>query len=177
MNIPRQGSASSRFWRWRARSTKSASESEFREAYSSTPSSAHGIITPSPSTPMSPYLTESAHVLSLQNPGACSPTSRMSEFQLASPISSLEEEEDVKYTKMPQESAASGPVVLGVASHSTTMKGLYRKTVRGIESRVRSRVQARKEVSITMHIHHRYPLAGDGFKGMVTDLNATETTY
>jgi hypothetical protein len=127
---------------------------------------------------MSPYLTESAHVLSLQNPDACSPTSRLSDFQLASPKSSLEEEEEgTKYKKMPSESAASGPLVLGVASRSTTVKGLYRKTVRGIESRVRSRIQARKEVSITMGIHHKYSRAGDDFKDMFTDANVTETTY
>lgn len=89
--LPRKSNASSsRFWKWRARSTKSTSEAESRDdtAPSSPFASSSGFasppgqftarpFTPTPlNGPMSPFLTESAHVLSLQNPDSCSPGSR-----------------------------------------------------------------------------------------------------
>ncbi|KAG5981131.1 hypothetical protein E4U55_003267 [Claviceps digitariae] len=74
ISTPRaKSTASSRFWKWKTRSSrKSASETEARELHisptASVPSPFSNLTGLSAPPVASPYLSESAHVLSLQNP-------------------------------------------------------------------------------------------------------------
>ena len=152
MNMPRRSNASSRFWRWRTRSTKSASESDTRDRSPSLSLSPLGPAHISPSTPLSPFLTESAHVLSLQNPDNCSPSTRLSEVQLVSPGStSFEEDRSSSKLESLIQSDIKIPIKPTVPCTPNTAKSLYLKTVKSLESRFRARVQVRREVRILTH--------------------------
>lgn len=92
--MSRKSNSSARFWKWRTRSGKTTSECEARDVYNS---SREGSLSGHPTkieiaapTPMSPFLSESAHVLSLQHPGTLPTTTRMSEVLV--PPSPIEDE-------------------------------------------------------------------------------------
>lgn len=98
---------------------------------------------------MSPFLTESAHVFSLQNPESCSTINRLSDFHLVLPgPARFDEEGPPRKQNTPAGSEEGTSPEPAVPSSSYTAKTWYYKTVRGIESRIRARVLPRKEVSI-----------------------------
>ena len=70
-DIPRKTSDVTRLWKWRSRSSKSKSSSDDQRTMSLSPKSLHtppgGVFSP---VPPSPYLSEEAHVQSLQNRSA-----------------------------------------------------------------------------------------------------------
>ena len=73
--MPRKSYSSKGFFKWRSRSTKSASESDVQDLSLASPTTSlsappnfQGFEPPQPRPPSSPFLSESAHVLSLQHP-------------------------------------------------------------------------------------------------------------
>ncbi|KAH7319904.1 hypothetical protein B0I35DRAFT_223120 [Stachybotrys elegans] len=88
MTAPRKSTSSSRFWRWRSRSTKSTSDTDLRDCPNVSPvSSAPAPLSrvEQPPQPMSPFLSESAHVRSLQHPSRSSLTHASSDSMGISP--------------------------------------------------------------------------------------------
>jgi hypothetical protein len=74
---PHKSNGSNRFWKWRTRSNKSVSESDARDiSYASptttslSPSNFLPKVIEQPQVPPSPYVSESAHVFSLQHPSS-----------------------------------------------------------------------------------------------------------
>lgn len=76
VDMPRKGRTGTRFWKWHSPSTKSASDADAAQPRLASPVATHSGSTPtsllqanqSEQTALSPYLSESAHVLSLQHP-------------------------------------------------------------------------------------------------------------
>ena len=147
--MPRKSTSSgARLWRWRTRSNKSASEAEGRE-----PSGSYASPTAPFSTsysipnrfqlqqqqPYSPYLTESAHVLSLQNPSSTS----NSEFQPNRPSISQDSnnysESVLRLSR--SETVLHSPTPTENELLSISTKGLYIKAKRGLESKLRLKTQ------------------------------------
>ena len=144
--MPRKSNASARFWKWRSRSTKSASESDARDLFTSTTQSS--MISPSlgseapVSVPMSPFLSESAHVLSLQHPLAVSPTSRMSEVMVSSDSNNADtSNSSVAKTEEPHRTSLESARSL---VSSLRHRSFLVKAKQGIEARLRPMI--RKDV-------------------------------
>ena len=143
--MPRKSSATARLLRWRARSSRSIGEVDSGSPYSSlsTPRTAMLRTESLNASPMSPYLSESAHVLSLQYPDmeqstddrlSVATSAQSSPNYLAVPF--LEEEPSSS-----SETVARRPLVAEQPVSNVAMK-LYTRTLKGIESRIRGKQQA-----------------------------------
>lgn len=145
--VQRKSNSGKTFWKWRARSTKSASESDPRDMSFASPTnslSAPAILSKSLESsqlrtlPLSPFASESAHVLSLQRPS----DNRVSDqFHNASDISP-------STTRANSVSTVSTAFAIPDATpHDSTpscTSGLYVRAKQSIESRLSSRM--RKQV-------------------------------
>lgn len=144
-------SSGSRLWKWHTRSNRSASEVELRDSSFASPT------TPFPTSqsipnrfqqqPYSPYLTESAHVLSLQNP------SIVSEIGLRPDRSSIGQPPNEISNSVPTLTRSNtvvlrSPVTTGSSLSEATPKNLYIKAKKGIESKLRFR--AHKQVRLRL---------------------------
>ena len=136
--------STNKFWKWRSRSTKSTSEAELPETLRT--SSALSLSTPfsmsktdpktSPNAAASLYLSESAHVLSLQHPLDSKRPSESSDSMLISPASE-------GFRLIISSRSRSGTVVRS-PSHAfmkhppdPPVRGFYRRAKREVETRLR----------------------------------------
>lgn len=141
--MPRKSTSSgSRLWKWHTRSNRSASEVELRDSSFASPTTpfptSHSIPNRFQQQPYSPYLTESAHVASLQNPSISSEIGarqdRPSIGQLPNEISNSVSTLTRASTVVLHSSPTADSLLLGV-----TPKKLYVKAIKGLESKLRFR--------------------------------------
>ncbi|KAM5375301.1 hypothetical protein ACJZ2D_006130 [Fusarium nematophilum] len=144
---PRDGFDKS-FWKWRNRSTKSASESDLRDmsfASPLTPLSMPPNFKPfeqqSPRPVSSPFVSESAHVFSLQHPSAARLSDRGPETRPVSPR--MGSTASISPMSAPETVIKSSTV----SSTPLSSKGLYDKAKKSIEAKLRLR--PRKEQCIS----------------------------
>lgn len=150
--MPRKSTSSSaRLWKWHTRSNRSASEVELRDSSFASPTTpfptSHSIPNRFQQQPYSPYLTESAHVLSLQNPSIVSEdglrSDRPSIGQLPNEISNSVSTLTQSSTVVLHSPVSTDNSLLGV-----TPKNLYVKAKKGLESKLRFR--ANKQVRLRL---------------------------
>lgn len=144
MNLPRKSAASSRFWKWRSRSSKSNSETDPRDALLASSSNSPPLPTHlANSYPvqqvMSPYLSEEAHVLSLQNPSA-NPSPGALVRPALGHIATSPSSDEIQGAGSEQDSPEellekSKNLTPGCLTASRSAKSLYLRAKREIESR------------------------------------------
>lgn len=133
----RQSVPSTKFWKWRARSNKSTSEFDGREISYTSPTSSVSV-GPQLSTrdSSSPFLSESAHVLSLQQPAEAPDVRRTSCMPILSPASS---KTVVKLSPdLPEPSPSSVDTVVKQHQHLLSVRR-YHKMKKDIESKLKKK--------------------------------------
>lgn len=141
--LPRKSTSSTRFWKWRSRSNKSTSELDNREISYASPMSSLSAVRVSPViSSSSPYLSESAHVLSLQQPASDSATRRTSrEPQVSPATTSMQAEGGVDSSGCKHDRQAS------TSEHAPGFgKSLYQKVIKELEAKLKPK--RRKSVRI-----------------------------
>ncbi|KAM6533809.1 hypothetical protein FALCPG4_006760 [Fusarium falciforme] len=145
--MQRKSNSGKSFWKWRNRSTKSASESDVRDLSFTSPLTSMSVPTnfkpfeqPLPRQPVSPFVSESAHVFSLQHPSATRLSTQARKDRESSSVS----------PRMGSSSSISPLSVADTVRKATTGPssppstiGLYDKAKRSIESKLKFR--GRKE--------------------------------
>ncbi|KAK5987938.1 hypothetical protein PT974_12074 [Cladobotryum mycophilum] len=145
---PREGyDTGSRFWKWRSRSTKSASESE---AVNEVPHSHSSISAPQSRYEQpqvwSPYLSESAHVFSLQHPAAAaaaglrsSTSHQSSESVLVSPASRCVWSDDIPESVSPESTTYTSTQTVSPDTPLLSPRALYMKAKKEIEAKLKNK--------------------------------------
>jgi hypothetical protein len=146
--MQRKSNSGKSFWKWRNRSTKSASESDAREMSFASPMTSMSVPPnfkpfeqPLQRQPASPFVSESAHVFSLQHPTTTLLSNQAREDRESSSVS----------PGMGSSSSISPMSVADTVRKATTVPsspsstiGLYDKAKKSIESKLKFRT--RKEV-------------------------------
>ncbi|CAM1511636.1 Fc.00g091490.m01.CDS01 [Cosmosporella sp. VM-42] len=151
---PRDGfdtSSNGKFWRWRARSNKSASESDARDISVSspttslpTPYSPPKLLQQQQQQPYSPYLSESAHVFSLQHPPSGSNSDRPVDRRLSISPSDSSQNNLVHHSSSGAQTVIRSSVgSLTPPSSGLSTKGLYDRA-KGIGSKLRMKALGQK---------------------------------
>ena len=154
----RKSASSSRFWKWRSRSTKSASETEPAEASHGFPHLASSPLPlqqqqqsaysePHTQQGTSPYASESAHVLSLQHPPVGGRITCLSEKLLPNASSGTDSIREGACEPSPQGSVVriSVPSTSPISTSRESVRRFYIKAKKEIESRIKTKTD--KEVT------------------------------
>ncbi|RSL71891.1 hypothetical protein CEP54_000997 [Fusarium duplospermum] len=141
--MQRKSNSGKSFWKWRNRSTKSASESDARDLSFASPLTSMSVPTnfkpfeqPLPRQPASPFVSESAHVFSLQHPSTTRLSNQARQDRESSSVS----------PGMGSSSSISPLSVADTVRKATTVPpspaasiGLYDKAKKSIESKLKFR--------------------------------------
>ncbi|KFA48694.1 hypothetical protein S40293_08521 [Stachybotrys chartarum IBT 40293] len=137
-DTPRKSISSGRFWKWRSRSNKSTSETDTHDPHNSPSTS---VSTPIRSNhlniPPSPFLSESAHVLSLQHPWGSSTMRASSDHDSTCPSTQLE---SIRGSEAASTSLAASDTAMSVfddpmPSPSSAARRLYNRAKRGVKAK------------------------------------------
>lgn len=144
--MSRKSYSSKGFFKWRSRSTKSASESEVQDLSLASPSTSlsappkfQAFEPPQPRPPSSPFLSESAHVLSLQHPSVTRLSDQVLDSSSISRRASTDSISPMTDNSLPSRTKSTPP------STPTSTGSLYGKAKQRIGSKLKFRI--RREVS------------------------------
>ncbi|RSM19330.1 hypothetical protein CDV31_001752 [Fusarium ambrosium] len=145
--MQRKSNSGKSFWKWRNRSTKSASESDARDLSFTSPLTSMSVPTnfkpfeqSLPRQPASPFVSESAHVFSLQHPSATRLSTQARQDRQSSSVSpGMGSSSSIS----PLSVAATVLKASTVPSSPSSTIGLYDKAKKSIESKLKFR--GRKE--------------------------------
>lgn len=147
--VPRKSTSGKSFFKWRNRSTKSASESDVRDlSFASPLTSLSAPLTfqnfepTQPRPPSSPFVSESAHVLSLQHPAV---TRFSDQFPDSSDISPSMNNNSTDSISPMNNSGIKGQTSTPPSSPPSSM-GFYIKAKKSLESKLK--LKARREVTL-----------------------------
>ena len=143
--MSRKSYSSKGFFKWRSRSTKSASESEVQDLPLASPSTSlsappkfQAFEPPQPRPPSSPFLSESAHVLSLQHPSVTRLSDQILDSGSISRRTSTDSISPMTDNSLPSRTKST-------PSTPTSTGSLYGKAMQRIGSKLKFRI--RREVS------------------------------
>jgi hypothetical protein len=146
--VPRKSYSSKGFFKWRSRSTKSASESDVRDlslgsplTSLSAPPNFQGFEPPQPRPPSSPFVSESAHVFSLQHPSVTRFSDHIQDTSSVSPGANRNSTGSIS----PMNSSTPPRTVSTPPSTPSSSGSLYGKAKKSIGSKLKFRI--RREVS------------------------------
>ncbi|RGP80843.1 hypothetical protein FLONG3_991 [Fusarium longipes] len=132
------------FFKWRNRSTKSASESDVRDLSLgspltplSAPPNFQGFEPPQPRPPSSPFVSESAHVFSLQHPSVTRFSDQIQNFSSLSPSMDRDSTESISpmNNSIPPRTTSTPP------STPPSSSSIYGKAKKSIGSKLRFRIR------------------------------------
>lgn len=147
--VPRKSTSGKSFFKWRNRSTKSASEPDVRDLSFASPLTSlsapltfQGFEPTQPRPPSSPFVSESAHVLSLQHPSV---TRFSDQFPDSSDISPSLNNNSTDSISPMNNSGIKRQTSTPPSSPPSSM-GFYVKAKNSLESKLK--LKTRKEVSL-----------------------------
>lgn len=144
--MPRKSYTSKGFFKWRNRSTKSASESDVQDlslasplTSLSAPPNFQGFEPPPPRPPSSPFVSESAHVFSLQHPSVTRFSDHILDSSSVSRRGSTDSISPMNNNALPPRTISTPP------STPPSTGSLYGKAKKSIGSKLKFKI--RREVS------------------------------
>ncbi|KAF5634511.1 uncharacterized protein FTJAE_6718 [Fusarium tjaetaba] len=174
--VPRKSTSGKSFFKWRNRSTKSASESDVRgHSFASpltslsAPLNFQGFEPTQPRPPSSPFVSESAHVLSLQHPSV---TRFSDQFPDSSDISpSLNSTDSIS----PMNNSGINGQTNTPPSSPPSSVGFYVKAKKSLESKLKFKTRKEEPMCSAIPQHVLQCAAMDGTRNYSSMLQITKT--
>ncbi|XEV05774.1 hypothetical protein FSHL1_011061 [Fusarium sambucinum] len=176
--ISRKSYSSKGFFKWRNRSTKSASESDVRDmslgsplTSLSAPPNFQGFEPPQPRPPSSPFVSESAHVFSLQQPSVIRFSDQIQDFSSISPSLEWESTDSISPMNnlLPPRTTDTPP------STSSSSESLYGKAKKSIGSKLKFKIRREATPYSAMPEHEHHCSTMDGTRNYTSMHQITKT--
>ncbi|KAH7248859.1 uncharacterized protein BKA55DRAFT_388381 [Fusarium redolens] len=176
--VPRKSTSRKSFFKWRNRLTKSASESDVRDLSFASPLTSlsaplnfQGFEPTQPRPPSSPFVSESAHVFSLQHPAV---TRFSAQFPDSSDIPPSKNSTD---SISPMNNSGTNVRLSTPPSSPPSSMGFYVKAKKSLESKLK--LKARREEpmcpAIPQHVHQCATMDGAGNYSSMLQITKTDS--